>query len=293
MSREPYHEFTARERIERIVDAGSFDELLPPPERVMSVFLPQLGIPVEFDDGIVIGKAKIGGNPLYLAAQVGPFVGGAVGEVHSAKLVGLLKSAARDKLPCVILVESGGVRLHEGSSGEIGIAEAIRAVFECRDAGAPTIAVIGSNIGAYGGMGILSACCDHRLMTEHGRQGISGPIVIEKWMGKEAFDSSDRALIRKTSGGKTRALLGDAELLVEDYTEDVRKGIAKLMRKKAPVTLASVRKRHEALEDRLKQFGATSDPDAIWKAHGIKDVGEASLATAKDFMKAIKKGKQS
>ena len=57
----------------------------------------------------------------------------------------------------------------------------MRAIFECRAKKVPTIAVIATDIGAYGGIGILSTCCDFRVMTEHGRLGISGPIVIEKW----------------------------------------------------------------------------------------------------------------
>ena len=55
-----FHEQSARERIASLVDAGSFVELLPPPERLTSPYLAQLGIPVSFDDGIVIGHARIG-----------------------------------------------------------------------------------------------------------------------------------------------------------------------------------------------------------------------------------------
>lgn len=287
MSLIPYHELKARERIAALVDPGSFKEIIPPPERVMSSYLSKLGIPVAFDDGIAIGQAMIGGHSIYLAAQTGQFVGGSVGEVHSAKLVGLLKAAARDATPCVLLVESGGVRLHEGSSGEIGIAEAIRAVFACRKAGATTIAVIGSDIGAYGGMGILSACCDCRVMTEHGRLGISGPIVIEKWMGKEAYDSSDRALIWKTSGGKTRFVLGDVEALVNDSASAVREGIASLLSSSATPTLSLVETQQAALQARLDQFGAMSHPDEIWKASGISDVAAATLDQAEDFVHAL------
>lgn len=287
MSQTPYHELKARERIAAIVDAGSFQEIIPPPERVMSTYLPKLGIPVAFDDGLAIGSATVGGQKIYLAAQAGQFVGGSVGEVHSAKLVGLLKAAARDKIPCVLLVESGGVRLHEGSSGEIGIAEAIRAVFECRDAGATTIAVIGSDIGAYGGMGILSACCDCRLMTEHGRLGISGPIVIEKWMGKEAYDSSDRALVWKTSGGKTRYILGDVEAFVNDSTASVRDGILSLLSKSAKPELAMAEAQQASLQARLEQFGAMNHPDEIWTASGVADVAAATLDEAEDFVKSF------
>jgi len=289
MSREPYHELKARQRIAAIADTDSFREILPPPERLMSTYLPQLGIPVSFDDGLAIGHATIGGTPVYLAAQVGQFVGGSVGEVHSAKLVGLVKSAARDRIPCVLLVESGGVRLHEGSSGEIGIAEAIRAVFACREAGVTTIAVIGSDIGAYGGMGILSSCCDFRVMTEHGRIGISGPIVIEKWMGKNVYDSSDRGLVWKISGGKTRFILGDAEVLVDESAGAVRDGILSLLGKSAPLDAAALSARQTALEQRVEKFGTATHPDEIWAAAGITDVAIATLDTAEDFKATLPK----
>jgi malonate decarboxylase beta subunit len=291
MSAALFHEQNARQRIAALVDPGSFEELLPPTERLTSPYLAKLDIPVSFDDGIVIGRAKIAGRKLYLGAQVGQFVGGAVGEIHGAKLTGLFKAAARDRLPCVIVIESGGVRLHEGSSGEIAIAETMRAIFEARARKVPTIAVIGSDIGAYGGMGILSTCCDFRVMTEHGRLGISGPIVIEKWMGKKAYDSSNRALVWKTSGGKTKYLLGDADALVHDEAPAVRKAVAALLRKASPLDLAAVKARHKALQQRLDRFGKTEDPDAVWQGLGVRDVAAASLASGPEFAALAKRGK--
>ena len=286
-----FHEQNARQRIAALIDPGSFTELLPPPERITSPYLAQLDIPVSFDDGVVIGRAKIGGRKVYLAAQVGQFVGGAVGEIHGAKLTGLFKAAARDGLPCIVIVESGGVRLHEGSSGEIAIAETMRAIFECRARKVPTIAVIATDIGAYGGMGILSTCCDFRIMTEHGRLGISGPIVIEKWMGKKAYDSSNRALVWKTSGGKTKYLLGDADALVHDRAEAVREAISGLLKKSSPVTLKTVKARQAELARRLKRFGETADPDAVWKAMGVRDIAAGSLASGPVFAAMAKRGK--
>ena len=292
MNKSPlFHEQTARQRIAALVDAGSFTEFLPPPERHTSPYLAQLDIPVSFDDGVVIGRAKIGGRKVYLAAQVGQFVGGAVGEIHGAKLTGLFKAAARDGVPCIVIVESGGVRLHEGSAGEIAIAETMRAIFECRAKKVPTIAVVATDIGAYGGMGILSTCCDFRIMTEHGRLGISGPIVIEKWMGKKAYDSSNRALVWKTSGGKTKYLLGDAEALVHDRAEAIREAIAGFLKRSAPVTLKSLKARQAALAKRLKRFGETADPDTVWKGMGVRDIGAASLASGPAFADMAKRGK--
>ena len=279
-----FHEQTARQRLASLVDADSFQEFLPPPERVMSTYLPKLDIPVSFDDGLVIGRAKMGGKPVYLAAQVGQFVGGSVGEVHSAKLTGLFKAAERDSIPCILIIESGGVRLHEGSSGEIGIAEAIRAVFACRAKGVPTIAVIATDIGAYGGMGILSTCCDFRIMTEHGRLGISGPIVIEKWMGKEAYDSANRALVWRTSGGKTKYLLNDAEALTLDDASAVGEAIKGLLTKSNAVTLENIKARQQELEMRFETFGKMSDAEAIWKHLGLDDIAAASLASGPEFV---------
>jgi malonate decarboxylase beta subunit len=215
-----------------------------------------------------------------------------VGEIHGAKLTGLFKAAARDRLPCVLIIESGGVRLHEGSSGEIAIAETMRAIFECRAKRVPTIAVIASDIGAYGGMGILSTCCDFRVMTEHGRLGISGPIVIEKWMGKQAYDSSNRALVWKTSGGKSKYLLGDAETLVHDDAGAIRVAIGKLLAKSSPLSLKAVKARQKELAARLKRFGKTTDPDEIWKSLGVKDVAAASLASGPEFVAMAKAGRK-
>lgn len=282
--KEPFHELTARQRIAALIDPGTFEELLPPPDRKTSPYLPQLGIPVEFDDGVVIGRGEIEGKRICLAAQVGQFVGGSVGEVHGAKLTGIVKVAARDRLPCVLLIESGGVRLHEGSAGEIAIAETMRAIFACRAEGVPVVAVIGSDIGAYGGMGILATCCDHRVMTEHGRLGISGPIVIEKWMGKAAYDSSDRALVWKTSGGKTKYLLGDTDFLCDDDATAVRKTVVRAIRKAAPPSLRSIRARQEQLASRLQKYKTKDDPRKLWRALGIRDATAASLAGAPEFI---------
>ena len=93
-----FAEMSARERLAAIVDAGSFHEWLPPSERVTSPHLAQLGVPAAFDDGVAIGRATLVGRAVFVAAQEGRFMGGAFGEVHGAKLLGLLR-AARDSGP--------------------------------------------------------------------------------------------------------------------------------------------------------------------------------------------------
>ena len=124
-----YYEDSARERLLGLLDDGSFREILPPTERVVSPHLRQLDTPAAFDDGIIVGRGTLDGNPVLIAAQEGGFMGGAVGEVHGAKLVGLLERALDERAAAVLLlVESGGVRLHEANAGLIAVSEVMRAV---------------------------------------------------------------------------------------------------------------------------------------------------------------------
>ena len=88
--RHSYFEATARSRVAAVLDAGSFREFLPPETATPSPHLAVLDIPGAFDDGVIVGSATLGGKPVLVIAQEGQFMGGAVGEIHGAKIVGLL-----------------------------------------------------------------------------------------------------------------------------------------------------------------------------------------------------------
>nr|MDQ2695562.1 biotin-independent malonate decarboxylase subunit beta [Pseudomonadota bacterium] len=81
-----YYEASARERVLGLVDPGSFREFLGARHRTQSPHLALLDQPGAFDDGVVAGEAALEGRPVLVAAQEGQFMGGAVGEVHGAKL---------------------------------------------------------------------------------------------------------------------------------------------------------------------------------------------------------------
>ena len=184
-----FAECSARERIAQLFDAGSFVEWLPPAQRVMSPHLAQLGVPSAFDDGVAIGRALLDGQTVFVAAQEGEFMGGGVGEVHGAKLVGLLQRALRDRPAAVLLLaESGGVRLHEANAGLIAVSEVMRALLDVRTGGIPVIVLIGGANGCFGGMGIVARCADHIVMSDSARLAMSGPEVIEASHGVEEFD---------------------------------------------------------------------------------------------------------
>ena len=169
-----WYEATARQRVQWLLDADSFSEFIGPEQREVSPHLPLFDLPQQFDDGIIVGHGSIGGAPVLIAAQEGRFMGGAFGEVHGAKLTGLLR-AARDvkSIPVLILFDTGGVRLQEANAGEVAIAEIIRALIEARAAGARIIGLIGGRAGCYGGGGLIEIRIDARGECG-GHVGIAG-----------------------------------------------------------------------------------------------------------------------
>src|SRR5947209_12078352 len=146
-----WYEASARQRVDALLDAGSFSEFIGPELRETSPHLSIFDLPEQFDDGIVIGCGRVNGSSVLVAAQEGRFMGGAFGEVHGAKLTGLLRAACTLKQNVLILFDTGGVRLQEANAGELAIAEIMRATIEARGAGVEVIGLIGGRAGCYGG----------------------------------------------------------------------------------------------------------------------------------------------
>lgn len=270
-----FAECSARERLARVFDAGTFHEWLPPTDRVMSPHLEQLGVPSAFDDGVAIGRAMLDGHPVFVAAQEGEFMGGGVGEVHGAKLVGLLRRALRDRPAAVLLLaESGGVRLHEANAGLIAVSEVMRAVLDVRAAGIAVVMLIGGANGCFGGMGIVARCADRVVMSDMGRLAMSGPEVIEASQGVEEFDSRDRALVWRTTGGKHRWLSGDCDVLVKDDVAAFRAAAIDALDASHPVSLETLEREHTLLAARLRLLPDTLESDeavALWGLLGVPD----------------------
>jgi malonate decarboxylase beta subunit len=285
--RQSYLESTARERAHGLCDAGTFIEWLDPRERTTSPHLAALDVPVAFDDGIVTGEGRLAQARVFVAAQEGRFMGGAVGEIHGAKLTGLLRRAAKEKPAAVVLLlETGGVRLHEANAGLVAISEIQRAVFDARHAGVPVIVLIGGGNGCYGGMGIVARCCDAIVMSEAGRLSVSGPEVIETAQGVEEFDAKDRALVWRTMGGKHRYLLGEIDRFVDDDIHAFREAAAGFLDRPVPLDLDAMLAEHERLAARIARFGACGDALDIWTKLGVDDPSNVTELDTAEFLAA-------
>lgn len=292
LARKSWFEATARARIAGLLDAGSFSEWLPPAASQPSPHLAQLDLPGAFDDGVVVGYGQLEKKPIFVIAQEGQFMGGAVGEIHGAKIVGALRRAAVEKPAAVLfLIDSGGVRLHEANAGLIAISEIMRAVLDARAAGVPVIALVGGSCGAFGGMGIVAKLCSAILISEEGRLALSGPEVIETVMGVEEFDAKDRALVWRVTGGKHRYLMGDCAALVDDDLAAFRAGAVDFLAgwQEPALTPALLRVAQQTLENRLAAYGELRDGLDVWAALGIADPVAVPLLD-RDELVALKEG---
>ncbi|VFT73684.1 malonate decarboxylase subunit beta [Klebsiella aerogenes] len=130
-------ELRARERAHALLDDGSYRELLDPFEGIMSPWLGAQGIVPQSDDGMVVAKGTINGQPAVVIAIEGTFQGGSMGEVSGAKMAAALELAAEDNrngIPtqAVLCLETGGVRLQEANLGLAAIADIHAAIVDLR-----------------------------------------------------------------------------------------------------------------------------------------------------------------
>jgi malonate decarboxylase beta subunit len=117
---------------------------------------------------------------------------------------------------------------------------------------------------------------------------MSGPEVIETAHGVEEFDSRDRALVWRTTGGKHRYLLGDCQMLVPDDITAFRQAALQAMeaarRDHAGLTLSDLEAEQQMLERRLQDFGSHADPMQVWKELGIPNPALVPMLDADAFM---------
>lgn len=257
-------ELGARQRARVLLDEGSFRELLDPFDRVTSPWLPKQGIVTQADDGVVVAKGTIDGQPAVIAAIEGAFQGGSMGEVGGAKIAGALELAAEDNrngIPtrAVLLLETGGVRLQEANLGLAAIAEIQAAIVELREY-QPVIGVIAGSVGCFGGMGIAAGLCSYLVLTREARLGLNGPQVIEQEAGIEEYDSGNRPFIWSLTGGEQRHASGLADSYVADDSDAIRSELHKLFAQGKPAQPRS--RRHAWFLQRLADADTRTQPDA-------------------------------
>lgn len=262
LARDSFIERGARSRAQALLDPGTMRELVGPFDRVTSPWLAMQQIVVQADDGVVVAKGMLDGQPTVVLAIEGAFQGGSMGEVGGAKIAGALELAAEDNrngIPtqAVILFETGGVRLQEANLGLAAIAEIQSAIVDLRRY-RPVIGVSAGTVGCYGGMSIAAGLCSYLVLTGEARLGLNGPQVIEQEAGIAEFDSRNRPLIWSLTGGEQRARSQLADLCVADDTAQIRATVVDLFRQGVPARHRSAR--HEEFLACLAQVDPSMPP---------------------------------
>ena len=112
---------TARERVEALLDPGSFVELDALAVHRTTAFSMEARKPL--GDGVITGHGTIDGRPVCLFAQDFTVFGGSLGEVYAEKICKIMDLALRMGVPCLGLNDSGGARIQEGVVSLGGYAE--------------------------------------------------------------------------------------------------------------------------------------------------------------------------
>jgi methylmalonyl-CoA carboxyltransferase large subunit len=175
---------TARERIEALIDPGTFQETGMFARHQSTYF--GLDKADYAADGVVTGEGAVLGRPIHVASQDFTVAGGSAGEVHSDKVVAMMKASLTTGTPFVFINDSGGARVQEG----IGSLAGYGRVFYHNvllSGVVPQVAIIAGP--CAGGAAYSPALTDFIIQTRKAHMFITGPNVIAQVTGEQV--SSD------------------------------------------------------------------------------------------------------
>ena len=171
---------TARERLDILLDEGSFLELSMLAESQCLAF----GMERKYlGDGVIAGKGKINGRPACVFAQDATVLGGSIGVEHGIKMANTVNWAIRLGVPFIGLHDSVGARIQEAVFTGGGIAR----IFLPNTQAAGLIPQISAILGPCAGISVYSpAITDFIFMVEGTSQMfITGPPAIEAVSGQK------------------------------------------------------------------------------------------------------------
>src|ERR1017187_5499288 len=169
----------ARERVAKLVDQGSFQEIgLFARHRATYFGMANKELPA---DGVVTGCATIDGRLMHLASQDFTVLGGAAGETHSNKVADMLNLSLKTGSPFVFINDSGGARVQEGIDSLAGYGR----VFYNNVMLSGTVPQISLICGpCAGGAAYSPALTDFVIQTRQAQMFITGPQVIKQVTGE-------------------------------------------------------------------------------------------------------------
>lgn len=200
--------YTARERIEKLLDPGSFIEL--------DAFV--MHRCTDFDmykkrilgDGVVTGYGRIKGRLVYIFSQDFTVFGGSLGEMFALKICKVMDLALKNGAPVIGLNDSGGARIQEGVVSLGGYAE----IFFRNVMSSGVVPQISAIMGPCAGGAVYSpAMTDFILMVDGtSHMFITGPEVIKTVTGEDVtFEALGGAMTHNTKSGVAHFVAKDED----------------------------------------------------------------------------------
>ncbi|MDP5326838.1 MAG: acyl-CoA carboxylase subunit beta [Paracoccaceae bacterium] len=166
---------TARERIDLLLDEGSFEEF----DMFMAHRCTEFGMQEHrpAGDGVVTGWGTVNGRIIYVFSQDFTVFGGSLSETHAAKIAKIMDMALQNGAPVVGINDSGGARIQEGVASLAGYAE----VFQRNIMGSGVIPQISMIMGPCAGGAVYSpAMTDFIFMVKDSSyMFVTGPDVVK------------------------------------------------------------------------------------------------------------------
>lgn len=261
---------TARERIEVLLDPGTFVEV----DGFMESRIDDFGLDKKRfpGDGVVVGYGEIDGRLVFVTSEDFTVIGGTLGEYHSAKICRIQDMALENRAPLICINDSGGARIEEGISSLSGYSGMF--LRHTRASGViPQIAVI---LGpCSGGACYAPAICDFIFMVRNtSKMFITGPNVVKTVINEEVS-------VEELGGAEVHAKKSGVSHFTYDTENDCLMGVRKLLtylpanyEEKAPIIKAAQeeRSRFFRLGNVLKKNGKKANGREAERAAAIRKV---------------------
>jgi len=188
----------ARERIELLVDPGSFEEL----EWLTTHHATTFGLDKQkyYGDGVVVGYGRVDGRLVYIFSQDFTVMGGSIGLSHARKIARVIRMALQAGVPVIGIFDSGGARIQEGVVALHGVGEIFSAIIDASGV-IPQIAVMAGP--CAGGAAYAPALMDFVIVVDKiSYMFVTGPDVVRQVTGEEvSFEQLGGARVHSSISG--------------------------------------------------------------------------------------------
>ncbi len=199
---------TARERVDLLLDEGSFEEIDMFVTHRISDF--GMGDQMVLGDGVVTGWGKIDGRLVYVFSQDFTVFGGSLSEAHAEKIVKIMDMAMKNGAPVIGLNDSGGARIQEGVLSLGGYAD----VFLKNVLASGVVPQISAIMGPCAGGAVYSpAMTDFILMVKDtSYMFVTGPNVVKTVTHEDVtFETLGGAMVHNSTSGVAHFALDSEE----------------------------------------------------------------------------------